>query len=38
MKQGIREPIRFLNGPEMERIHQAALRILERTGMTIDHL
>ena len=38
MKQGIRKPIRFLNGPEMARIHQAALRILERTGMTIDHI
>ena len=32
------EPIRFLSRPEMERIHQAALRILERTGMTIDHV
>ena len=30
------EPIRFLNCDEMEAIHQAALRILDETGMWID--
>jgi len=31
------EPLRFLSPDEMERIHQAALRILDETGMRIDH-
>jgi len=37
-KLKLMQPIRFLTGPEMVRIHQAAVRILERTGMTIDHI
>lgn len=31
------EPIRYLSGGEMLKIHKAALRILEHTGMWIDH-
>ena len=31
------EPIRYLSQAEMDAIHQSALRILERTGMWIDH-
>ncbi len=31
------EPLRFLTPDEMERIHRAALRILDETGMWIDH-
>ncbi|MBN1347464.1 MAG: trimethylamine methyltransferase family protein [Phycisphaerae bacterium] len=31
------EPLRFLDSEEMRRIHAGALRILEETGMWIDH-
>lgn len=31
------EPIRVLSHEDMQRIHEAALSILERTGMRIDH-
>lgn len=30
-------PIELLSADEMQRVHEAAVRILERTGMTIDH-
>lgn len=30
------EPIRYMNPDEMERIHQAALRILDETGLIVD--
>ena len=33
----LNEPLRFLTPDEMERIHRAALRILDETGMWIDH-
>ena len=33
----ITRPINFLSPDEMERIHRAAVRILEETGMRIDH-
>lgn len=33
----IREPIRVLSIEDMERIHQGSLKILERTGLKIDH-
>ncbi|NUQ63534.1 MAG: trimethylamine methyltransferase family protein [Pirellulales bacterium] len=32
------EPIRYLGRDEMDTIHRSALRILERTGMWVDHL
>jgi trimethylamine---corrinoid protein Co-methyltransferase len=32
----LREPIRVLSIPEMDRIHEGALRILERVGMRIE--
>jgi trimethylamine--corrinoid protein Co-methyltransferase len=38
MKTSLIEPIRYLTRDEMNAIHKAALRILERTGMWIDHL
>ena len=31
------EPVRYLHREEMDAIHRSALRILERTGMWIDH-
>jgi trimethylamine:corrinoid methyltransferase-like protein len=31
------QPLRYLSRAEMDAIHQAALRILERTGMWVDH-
>lgn len=37
MKTSSIEPIRYLRHGEMEAIHNAALRILERTGMWVDH-
>lgn len=37
MKTSALEPIRYLRREEMDAIHQAALEILERTGMWIDH-
>ena len=33
----IRKPIEFLSPDEMQRIHGAAVEILEKTGMTVDH-
>jgi len=38
MKTSTLEPLRYLSQEEMDAIHQAALRILERTGMWIDHV
>ena len=38
MKTCALEPLRYLSQEEMDAIHQAALRILERTGMRIDHV
>ncbi len=38
MKTCALEPLRYLSQEEMDAIHQAALRILERTGMWIDHV
>jgi len=32
------QPIRYLASGEMQAIHESALRILERTGMWVDHL
>ena len=37
MKTSALEPIRYLRREEMDAIHRAALQILERTGMWIDH-
>ena len=37
MKTSSIEPIRYLSGVEMDRMHHSALRILERTGMWVDH-
>ncbi len=33
----LHEPLRFLSPDDMERIHQGALEILEKTGLWIDH-
>ena len=38
MKTSALEPLRYLSQEEMIAIHQAALQILERTGMWIDHI
>ena len=38
MKTYLMEPLRYLTDEEMLKIHQAALRILEKTGMWIDHV
>ena len=38
MKTSALEPLRYLSQEEMNGIHQAALQILERTGMWIDHV
>ncbi len=38
MKTCALEPLRYLRQEEMEAIHKAALRILNKTGMWIDHL
>ena len=38
MKTSSIEPIRYLSRDEMDAIHKSALRILECTGMWIDHL
>jgi trimethylamine--corrinoid protein Co-methyltransferase len=38
MKTSALEPLRYLRQDEMSAIHQAALQILERTGMWIDHI
>jgi trimethylamine--corrinoid protein Co-methyltransferase len=38
MKTSALEPLRYLSQDEMDAIHQAALRILNKTGMWIDHL
>ena len=38
MKTSEMEPVRFLSAEEMQRIHENACRILEDTGMKIDHL
>jgi trimethylamine:corrinoid methyltransferase-like protein len=38
MKTCALEPLRYLTQEEMDAIHQAALRILERTGMWTDHI
>ena len=37
MKTFLVEPIRYLSREEMDTLHQSALRVLERTGMWIDH-
>lgn len=37
MKTSVLEPIRYLRRDEMDAIHHAALEILERKGMWIDH-
>ena len=37
MKTSFIEPIRYLTRDEMDAIHNSALRVLERTGMWIDH-
>ena len=37
MKTSSLEPIRYLSRDEMDAIHKSALRILERTGMWVDH-
>jgi trimethylamine--corrinoid protein Co-methyltransferase len=37
MKTSALEPLRYLGPEEMQSIHEAALRLLERTGMWIDH-
>ncbi len=33
----LRQPLRFLDDDEMRRIHEGALRILDQTGLWIDH-
>jgi trimethylamine--corrinoid protein Co-methyltransferase len=38
MKTSSIEPIRYLSHDEMDAIHKSALRILERTGMWVDHV
>ena len=38
MRTSKMEPVRFLSGEEMSTIHRSALRILERTGMWVDHI
>lgn len=38
MKTSMMEPIRYLSYEEMEKIHLTSLRILEETGMWIDHI
>ncbi|MFH1616575.1 MAG: trimethylamine methyltransferase family protein [Planctomycetota bacterium] len=38
MKTCKMEPVRFLSESDMRKIHEGALRILERTGMKVDHL
>ncbi len=38
MKTSLIEPIRYLSRDEMDAIHKSALRILERTGMWVDHV
>jgi trimethylamine--corrinoid protein Co-methyltransferase len=38
MKTSMMEPLRYLSGEDMRRIHSAALRILEKTGINIDHV
>jgi trimethylamine:corrinoid methyltransferase-like protein len=37
VKTSALEPLRYLSRDDMDAIHKAALRILERTGMWIDH-
>jgi len=37
MKASFIEPIRYLSREEMDAIHNAALQILERTGVWVDH-
>ena len=37
MKTSSMEPLRYLSRDDMDAIHKTALRILERTGMWIDH-
>lgn len=32
------EPIRYLSREEMQRIHEAALKVLDRVGMKVDHI
>ncbi len=38
MKSECIQPIRYLSHEEMDSIHQAAVRLLETTGMCIDHM
>ena len=38
MKTSLMEPVRYLSDEEMLKIHNGALRILEKTGMWIDHV
>jgi len=37
VKTCVMEPVRYLSRDEMERIHRAALHILENTGMRVEH-
>ncbi len=37
MKTSALEPLRYLSREDLDAIHKSALRILERTGMCIDH-
>ena len=38
MKTSLMEPVRYLTCDEMQKIHKATLRILEKTGMWVDHV
>jgi trimethylamine--corrinoid protein Co-methyltransferase len=38
MRTSDMQPLRYLDRGEMERIHRAALQILEKTGMWVDHM
>jgi len=37
MKTAQMQPVRYLDAEDMTRIHQSSLRILERTGMRVEH-
>jgi trimethylamine---corrinoid protein Co-methyltransferase len=38
VKTSAMEPTRYLSPDEMERIHKAALHVMEKTGMWVDHI
>ena len=38
MRTALMEPVRFLSGEEMESIHRAAVALLGRVGMRVDHV